>query len=82
MDATATDDPVGRSLNPLFRVIVAAGAPGRPPADVLQAPFGDADALLSRRVGAARRALTDRTDRRRYEEFGLGFVGLLSGRVH
>ena len=81
MDASASEAAVGRPLNPLFRAFVVAGAPGRPPADVLRAPFDDADALLSRRVAAARRALTDRTDRRRYEEFGLGFVGLLSGRV-
>ena len=82
MDASASEAAVGRPLNPLFRAFVVAGAPGRTPADVLRAPFDDADALLSRRVAAARRALTDRTDRRRYEEFGLGFVGLLSGRVH
>ena len=82
MDASASEATVGRPLNPLFRAFVVAGAPGRTPADVLRAPFDDADALLSRRVAAARRALTDRTDRRRYEEFGLGFVGLLSGRVH
>ena len=81
MDATASDDPVGRPLNPLFRAFVAAGAPGRPPADVLRAPFGNADALLSCRVGAARRALADRTEERRYEAFGRGFIGLLSGRV-
>ena len=82
MDASASEAAVGRPLNPLFRAFVVAGAPGRTPADILRAPFDDADALLSRRVAAARRALTDRTDRRRYEEFGLGFVGLLSGRVH
>ena len=81
MDATASDDPVGRPLNPLFRAFVAAGAPGEGPADVLRAPFGNADALLSRRVGAARQALADRTEERRYEAFGRGFVGLLSGRV-
>ena len=81
MDATATDDPLGRPLNPPFRAFVVAGAPGEGPADVLRAPFGNADALLSRRVGAARRALAGRTEERRYEEFGLGFVGLLSGRV-
>ena len=81
LDATATDDPLGRPLNPLFRAFVAAGSPGAGPAAVLRAPFGRFDASLTRRVAASREALTDRAVERRYETFGLGFVGLLSGRV-
>jgi SAM-dependent methyltransferase len=81
LDATATDAPLGRPLNPLFRAFVAAGSPGAGPTDVLRAPFGRFDASLTRRVAASRDALADRTVRRRYETFGLGFVGLLSGRV-
>ena len=81
MDATATEAAVGRPLMPLFRAFVAAGAPGSGPGDVLRAPFGRPDEPLSRRVAASRAALTDRTEARRYETFGLGFVGLLSGRV-
>ena len=81
LDATATADPRGRPLNPLFRAFVAAGSPGSDPADVLRAPLGRYDASLSRRVAASRAALTDRAVERRYETFALGFVGLLSGRV-
>jgi len=36
---------------------------------------------FQRRIRAARTALTDRTVERRYESFGCGFLGLLSGRV-
>ncbi|MFQ3320461.1 MAG: ubiquinone/menaquinone biosynthesis C-methylase UbiE [Natronomonas sp.] len=81
MDAAATDDPLGWPLNPLFRAFVAAGAPSSGVADVLRAPFGRFDAPLSRRVADARAAVADRAVDRRYETFGLGFVGLLSGRV-
>lgn len=82
MDATATEEPLGRPLNPLFRAFVAAGAPGSTPGDVLRAPFGGFDGPLSRRVEASRAALAARTEARRYETFAAGFVGLLSGRVH
>jgi ubiquinone/menaquinone biosynthesis C-methylase UbiE len=81
LDATATDDPLGRPLNPLFRAFVAAGAPGSDFRDVLRAPLSGVDDALSERVAAARETLTDRTESRRYETFALGFVGLLSGRV-
>lgn len=82
MDATATEEPLGRPLNPLFRAFVAAGAPGSTPREVLRAPFARFDAPLSRRVEASRTALAARTEDRRYETFAAGFVGLLSGRVH
>jgi ubiquinone/menaquinone biosynthesis C-methylase UbiE len=81
LDATATDDPRGRPLNPLFRAFVAAGSPATGAVDVLRAPFGRAGSSLARRVAASRAALTDRAGERRYETFALGFVGLLSGRV-
>jgi ubiquinone/menaquinone biosynthesis C-methylase UbiE len=82
LDATATDDALGRPLNPLFRAFVSAGSPGASPRDVLRAPLAsDADASLSRRVAASRAALTDRAVARRHETFALGFVGLCSGRV-
>jgi ubiquinone/menaquinone biosynthesis C-methylase UbiE len=81
LEATATDDPRGRPLNPLFRAFVAAGAPAGGLADVLAAPFGPTDEPLSRRVEAARTSLADRTADRTHETFGLGFVGLSAGRV-
>ena len=80
LDATASDDPLGRPFNPLFNSFVAAGSPSGDLRDVLYAPFGGTQAL-SRRVDAARAALAARTVERRYDEFGLGFVGLLSGTV-
>lgn len=80
LDATASDDPRGRPFNPLFNSFVAAGSPSGDLRDVLRAPFGGTRAL-SRRVDAARAALAARTVERRYDEFGLGFVGLLSGTV-
>jgi SAM-dependent methyltransferase len=83
VDATASDHPVGRLLNPAFRAFVAAGAPSSTPADVARAlaPGSDLDGPLTERVRASRRALTARTGARRYERLGLGFVGVLSGRV-
>jgi len=80
LDATASDDPLGRPFNPLFNSFVAAGSPSGDLRDVLRAPFGGTQAL-SRRVDASRAALAARTVERRYEAFGLGFVGLLSGTV-
>jgi ubiquinone/menaquinone biosynthesis C-methylase UbiE len=81
LDATATDAPLGRPLNPFFRAFTAIGAPGMDVWDVVRAPFGGVDSTLSERVAASRRVLADRTVERRYETFALGFVGLLSGRV-
>lgn len=81
LDATASDDPRGRPLNPLFRAFVAAGSPTGGLRDALSAPFVGSDGLLSRRVAASRAALADRTVERRYDRFALGFVGLSSGRV-
>jgi ubiquinone/menaquinone biosynthesis C-methylase UbiE len=81
LDATASEAPLGRPLNPLFRAATAAGAPNTGIVDVLVAPFEAFDAPLSRRVATAREVVTDRTEDRSYETFALGFVGLLSGRV-
>jgi ubiquinone/menaquinone biosynthesis C-methylase UbiE len=81
LEATATDEVLGRPLNPLFRVFVAAGAAQSDFGDVLRAAFGDIDSLLSERVGAAQGVLADRTVERRHETFALGFVDLLAGRV-
>lgn len=81
LDATTTDVPIGRPLNPVFRAFVAAGSPTASIDDVLSAPFDRFEGMLSRRVGDSRAALADRTVGRRYEEFGLGFVGLASGTV-
>ncbi|PSQ01163.1 alkanonic acid methyltransferase [Halobacteriales archaeon QS_4_70_19] len=83
VDATASDHPAGRLLNPAFRAFVAAGAPSSSPADVARAlvPGSGLAAPLSERVRASRRALTARARDRRYERMGLGFVGVLSGRV-
>lgn len=83
MDATATERTVGQPLNPLFRAFVAAGAPTARKSDVIRAPlpWSDVDGSLTRRVTASRTALVNRTHSRRYDEFALGFVGLLSGEV-
>jgi SAM-dependent methyltransferase len=83
VDATASDHPAGRLLNPAFRAFIAAGAPSSSPADVARAlvPGSGLAAPLSERVRASRRALTARARDRRYERMGLGFVGVLSGRV-
>ncbi|QLD86415.1 methyltransferase domain-containing protein [Natronomonas halophila] len=81
LEATATDELLGRPLNPLFRAFTAVGAPGTDAWDVLRAPFRGVDTVLSERVSAAQSVLADRTVERRHETFALGFVDLLSGRV-
>lgn len=81
LDATASDAALGRALNPAFRAFVAAGSPSCDVDDVLFVPFSDIDASLSNRVDGARNAAADCTVDRRYETFGLGFAGLLSGTV-
>lgn len=82
LDATTSSHPVGRLLNPVFGAFVGAGAP----ADTLgesarQALSDGALQSLDTKVGDSRTALTARTVDRRFETVGLGFVGLLSGRV-
>lgn len=81
LDATPTDRPLGRPLNPLFR----AFARGTAPAESLRASVTQAvvpaDDRLAAKVRDAREALVARTEARRFRTFGLGFVGVLSGRV-
>ena len=81
LDATASRESSGRPFNPVFEAFVAAGSPSGGLRDVLRAPIRGASGALSRRVEASRAALAARTVGRRYEAFGLGFVGLLSGTV-
>jgi ubiquinone/menaquinone biosynthesis C-methylase UbiE len=81
MDATESDHPLAWPLNPFFRLFTAASTPGAGPTDVLRAPRSRPDDALARRVRLTREALVDRTERRRFDRFGLGFVGLLSGTV-
>jgi len=83
VDATASEHPAGRLLNPAFRAFVAAGAPSSSAGDVARAlvPGSDLDGPLSERVRASRRTLTARSRARRYETMGVGFVGVLSGQV-
>jgi len=83
LDATASAHPVGRLLNPAFGAFVGAGAPAPTlGASVRQALAGVTGATaLDRKVAASRRALAERTTERRFETFGLGFLGLLSGRA-
>jgi ubiquinone/menaquinone biosynthesis C-methylase UbiE len=79
MDLSLSDGR-GRPLNPLFRAFTVASAPSSGPTDVLRAPFGRGEDTLAERVRLSRAALTERTEARRFESFGLGFAGLLSGR--
>jgi len=82
LEASSSAHPVGRLLAPAFGAFVGAGQP----ADSLAGSLGNALSRravrsLDGRVAAARAALTRRTVERRYRTFGLGYVGLLSGRV-
>lgn len=82
LDATTSDHSAGRVLNPAFRAFARGTAPAESTLGaVLAALSGEADTALDERVAAARSALVDHTYERRFERFGLGFVGLLSGRV-
>jgi ubiquinone/menaquinone biosynthesis C-methylase UbiE len=82
MDATTSPHPVGRGLNPAFRAFARGTAPAASTLEAARAALsGEADTALDDRVALARRALVDRTHDRRFERFGLGFVGLLSGTV-
>lgn len=81
LDATPSERPHGVPLNPLFSMFVAAGSPTADARDVLRAPCSGHGTELERRVAASRRALAARARDRRYETFGLGFVGLASGRI-
>ncbi|WP_255197335.1 class I SAM-dependent methyltransferase [Halorarius litoreus] len=82
LDATTSPHPVGRLCNPLFRAFARGTAPAESTRDAaLAAVTGEADTVLDQRVAAARATVVARTRHRRFERFGLGFVGLLSGEV-
>lgn len=70
-----SDHPLAAPLDLAFAAFVWAGSPG------WGLPEEPVTAAFERRVGAGRTALAARTTDRRYETFGGGFLGLLSGRV-
>jgi ubiquinone/menaquinone biosynthesis C-methylase UbiE len=69
------DGALAAPLNVAFEAFVRLSAPG-----TRLSTRSHADAF-EQRVGAARRRLTERTVERRYETFGGGYLGLVSGRV-
>lgn len=82
LDATTSGHPAGRVLNPAFRAFARGTAPAESTqVAVRRALFGSDGGALDERVAAARDSLVARTRDRRFERFGLEFVGLLSGRV-
>jgi hypothetical protein len=83
MDLSATDRPLGRPLNPAFRAFTAASTPASTPVEVVTAvlPGARASSTLSERVREGRETLAELTVDRRFEQFALGFCGLLSGRT-
>lgn len=70
-----SDRALAAPINLAFAAFLWAGSPG------WGAPAESVTAAFERRVGAGRTALAARTDDRRYETFGGGYLGLLSGRV-
>lgn len=82
LDMTGSDWAAGRPLNPAFRAFTVLSAPSGTAREAMAAlTASEAGTRLDERVGAARGVLAERTVERRYEEFGLGFVGLMRGRV-
>jgi ubiquinone/menaquinone biosynthesis C-methylase UbiE len=83
LDGASSRHPVGRLCNPLFGVCVSAGAPSDSVGETIKRlpTSPDARHRLDTAVRASRNALVASTTDRRYETFGLGFVGLLSGKV-
>lgn len=67
--------PLGTPLDIAFEGFVRLSAPGT------RLSKGTHADSFERRVAAARRRLTERTVDRRYETFGGGFLGLVSGRM-
>lgn len=72
LEATRSDRLAAVPLNATFDLFVRAGAPSGE---------GDTGRTLGGRVRAGHRALVARTERRRHESFGLGFLDLLAGTV-
>lgn len=81
LDATASQEIVGRPLNPAFRAFTALSAPTADVSEVLKAPVTDIDAPLTERVSKARETVSSRTINRTFETFAAGFVGLLTGEI-
>ncbi|MFC5970720.1 class I SAM-dependent methyltransferase [Halomarina salina] len=83
LDGTSSSHPIGALANPLFGAFVGAGAPADSLGDSLRQALASTVARtdLDRSVAAARESLVERTTDRRYEEFALGFVSVLSGSV-
>lgn len=67
--------PLAAPLDLAFEGFVRVSAPGARLSTVSHAD------TFAARVAAARRRLTERTVDRRYETFGSGYIGLVSGRV-
>ncbi len=82
LEASSSEHPIGRLLAPAFAAFVGAGQPADSLDEGLRNALSRRAAKsLDDRVAAARTALTDRAVRRCYRTFGLGYVGLLSGRM-
>ena len=83
LDGASSSHPVGALATPLFGAFVGAGTPADSFGDSLKQALASSAARsrLDRRVDAARGALVERTTDRRYDEYALGFVGVLSGSV-
>lgn len=82
LDGASSHHPLGSLLNPLFGAFVTAGAPTESLSETLERlPTPTDRRRLDASVRASRTALVGHTTDRRYEPFGLGFVGLLSGQT-
>jgi phosphatidylethanolamine/phosphatidyl-N-methylethanolamine N-methyltransferase len=82
LDGASSHHPVGQFANPLFGVCVSVGAPADSVGETIERlpTSSDARRQLDTAVRASRNSLVASTTDRRYETFGLGFVGLLSGK--
>lgn len=83
LDGASSPHSLGRLLNPLFGAFVTAGAPTDSLGQTIRRlPVStDNRRRLDATIRASRNALCEHTTDRHYETFGLGFVGLLSGRT-
>ncbi|MFC6961366.1 class I SAM-dependent methyltransferase [Halocatena marina] len=82
LDGASSHHPIGRLINPLFGACVTAGVPTDSLGETvgrLLTPTNDRQ-RLDASIRASRDALASHTTNRRYETFGLGFIGFLSGR--
>lgn len=82
LDGASSHHPLGQLLNPLFGAFVTAGAPAESLSETLKRlPTATDRHRLDATIRASRSALVNHTTDRRYETFGLGFVGLLCGQT-